>query len=125
MTNKQYREMDWLAIILLAIAALIICLTNVACSTFFVDDEVTYYVAGTTTADGSHYNPEQLTCAVKDRTLLHHWIRFEYRGNVVYCWANDVMPKTAKADYDLTPAAFMRLAPLYKGRLKVNAEIAP
>lgn len=96
-----------------------------SCATLFEDYEVTYYTAGSITADGSRYDPKGMTCAVKDRSLLHTWIRFEYRGNVVYCWANDVMPKNAKADYDLTPAAFKRLAPLSVGRLKVNAQEAP
>lgn len=108
-----------LVVVILAIGLL------TGCATLFADSEATYYNSGTTTADGSKFDPSLFTCAVKNRAELHTWIRFEYHGNVVYCWANDVMPKTAKADYDLTPAAFQKLAPLTKGRIKVNAEEAP
>ena len=88
------------------------------CQLAFKGAEVTYYVGGNTTYDGSAYEPTQFTCAVRDKADLHKWLRFEYQGKVVYCWTNDLMPQDSKAAYDLSPAAFMMLAPIYKGRLK-------
>ncbi len=57
------------------------------------------------------------TCAVRDRKLLDSWLRMEYHDHVIYVYANDLMPANSSAEYDLTPAAFERLAPLARGRL--------
>lgn len=80
--------------------------------------EVTWYQDGEFAANGDKFITTGYTCAVRDRKEWKHWIRFEYQGRVVICYANDLMPEGSKAGYDLTPAAFMRLSPLRQGRLK-------
>ncbi len=82
-----------------------------------VAHQVTWYQNGQITATGDAFDPSQLTCAVRNKSEIGRWIRFEYEGSVVICWANDRMPSRSTAEYDLTPAAFMRLAPLKDGRL--------
>ena len=115
-----------LNILLWILIAAAVCFLTTGCCMLPTGAEVTYYVAGKTTYDGSAYDPAKFTCAVKDKAWLHHWLRFECRDKVVYCWANDLMPKDAKADFDLSPAAFMMLAPLYQGRLMdVYVDAAP
>lgn len=112
------------------LVVLVVILASVVqgCGSFFRDPtcDVTYYTSGEYTYDGSRYDPNGLTCAIKDKANLHQWFRFEYHGSVVYCWANDILPSKASASYDLTPAAFMRLAPLKVGRLhNVYVDLAP
>jgi hypothetical protein len=86
--------------------------------------EVTWYQDGEIAANGDKFEPKGYTCAVRSRRDWKHWIRLEYQGRVVYCYANDRMPEGSRAEYDLTPAAFARLAPLRQGRLKgVKVEV--
>ena len=82
---------------------------------------VTYYTRGAVTASGERFDPQAPACAVRDPRLLGHWIRFYYHGREIWCRANDLMPRGSKAEYDLTPWAFSRLAPLSKGRIEARA----
>lgn len=85
--------------------------------------EVTWYQDGDFAANGDPFRADGFTCAVRDRKEWKCWIRFEYQQRVVYCFANDLMPEGSRAEYDLTPVAFMRLAPLHTGRIKANVKV--
>lgn len=75
--------------------------------------DVTWYDVGEYTANGENFDIKAYTCATPEAKEIGKWIRFEYKAKVVYCLANDKSP----GGYDLTPAAFARLAPLKVGRL--------
>lgn len=80
--------------------------------------QVTFYRAtGNLTANGEVYNEKLYTCAVKNRDEMNQWLLVTYAGKTVRVWANDMMPQSAKADFDLTPRAFNDLADLSVGRL--------
>lgn len=80
--------------------------------------EVTFYrETGHLTANGEVYNEQLYTCAVKNRDEMNHWWSVTYAGKTVHVWANDMMPQSTKADFDLTPRAFNDLADLSVGRL--------
>lgn len=80
--------------------------------------QVTWYAhTGHLTASGETYDEELYTCAVKDRADMKHWFVLTYGKRSVRVWANDIIPKAAAADFDLTPEAFTSLAPLGVGRL--------
>lgn len=89
----------------------------------WMTQQATYYRAGEVTASGEPFDPRAYTCAVKDRENMGHWYRITYGDKTVYCWANDVMPKNARADFDLSEAAFKRLADTRLGRIQVSAKM--
>lgn len=85
--------------------------------------EVTWYQDGDFAANGDPFRVDGFTCAVRDRREWKRWIRFEYQQKVVYYFSNDLMPEGSRAEYDLTPVAFMRLAPLRTGRIKAIVRV--
>lgn len=85
--------------------------------------EVTWYDQGWVTKSGEYFNPEGMTCAVRDPKLIGHWLSFEYDGASIDVYANDLMPPNSKAEYDLTPRAFSQLASLKKGRIHAIVKV--
>lgn len=80
--------------------------------------EVTFYNTGTITANGDLFDKHKFTLAVKDRDDLGRWFRFTFRGKVVYAYANDLLPQSAKAEYDLSQGAFEMIASPREGRIR-------
>ncbi len=86
--------------------------------------EVRWYKAGKTTASGDSFDFTGISCAVKDRKAMGRWFRFYCEGNVVYAYANDLIPKTSPGKYELSAGAFKRLAPLERGVIECRVKEA-
>ena len=89
----------------------------------------TYYdygFRGNPTASGLIYNPKELTCATKDRSIPFGTVILITNiknGKTVKVTVTDRMSKNAKRQLDLTPAAFKRIGQLKTGVLKVKYKI--
>jgi hypothetical protein len=82
-----------------------------------------YYFEGMITKSGEMFDRNAYTAAVPTEDEMYHWYRVEWKGRVVYVYANDLMGKqnyrtSDKRHIDLSEAAFGRLAPLEAGVLK-------
>lgn len=75
--------------------------------------------SGALTASGESFNPEALTCAHKSLPF-GTLVTLSCAGRAVRVRVNDRGPYIAGREYDLTPAAFKRLAPLGAGVIKVE-----
>ena len=75
------------------------------------------------TASGEKFNENALTCAVPKRSMLGNIYKVSYKDKSVVVRANDTgsFAKYGRA-LDLSKAAFLRLAPLSKGIIKVKIE---
>jgi len=77
---------------------------------------------GRTTASGSIFNPEELTCATVDPIPFGEVIHVEANGRVIFPVVTDRMPlDPARPDrrLDLSTASFRELAPLSTGVIRV------
>lgn len=81
---------------------------------------ITYYDAkpNSHTYTGDVFDAKSFTCAVKREEDLGKWFRFEYRGHICYCLANDIIPSGSSSDYDLTPLAFRMIGQQWRGKIK-------
>lgn len=82
-----------------------------------------YYFEGMITKSGEMFDRNAYTAAVPTEEEMYHWYKVEWKGRVVYVYANDLMGKqnyrtSDKRHIDLSEAAFGRLAPLEAGVLK-------
>lgn len=89
----------------------------------------TYYdygFRGKLTANGKVYNPNELTCATRDRSIPFGTvmeITNLKNGKKVRVTIIDRMSSKARYQLDLSPASFKRIGELKTGRLKVKYKI--
>ena len=86
--------------------------------------QVRWYKDGKTTASGDSFDFKGISCAVKDRTAMGRWFRFYCEGNVVYAYANDLIPPTSPGEYELSWGAFKRLANPARGVIECRVKEA-
>ena len=102
-------------------AALLLTANLASCYTNSIERHfVSYYNHGTVTASGEPFVKTNFTCAVREYDDMGHWYVFTYQNRSVYCWANDVMPRSSNAEYDLSEGAFAKLAPLKAGMVRMH-----
>lgn len=83
---------------------------------------VSWYAAGTTTANGEHYNPDGLTFANRSLTFGTK-VKFCANGKCVVARCNDRGPSIKTRLFDLSRGTFAAIAPLSAGVTRVTWEI--